>query len=382
LNSVRTARVARVEPPRIESWPACVGRYGVGMRGRLLFLVSVLGLAIRLGAAERNFDFTSVPQGELPAGWKPLRAGKGKEGEWKVMMADVPPTLAPLSQQAPNITQRAVVAQVGRDPEDERFPLLVFEEERYSDFEARMRFQIVGGGVEQMAGLVFRGTDAGNFYVVRASALGNNLRFYKFVNGERSAPIGPELPITKGKWHELGVKCTGNRIEVFLDGKSAMPVLTDNSHVLGWIGFFTKSDSVAHFTDLKLSYRPLETLAQVLVRTTVKENPRLMDLQLLGKKPGSDQLEVMASKNSPDVGRAASETEMKVWSENRAYYAKTKAAAIVTSPLHDRNGEVIGVARFALKPFAGQLESATIARVLPLVRDMERRIGGSSDLME
>jgi hypothetical protein len=356
--------------------------YGARVSRRFLGLWLLVGWVIRLGAAERTFDFTSVPEGGVPPGWKAVLAGKGKPGEWKVVMADVPPAIVPLTQQAPNITKRAVVAQVSHDPEDERFPLLVFEEERYADFEAQIRFQIVGGGVEQMAGLVFRGQDAGNFYVVRASALGNNLRFYKFVNGERSAPIGPEIAIRKGTWHELGVKCTGNRIEVSLDGKSAMPVLTDNSHAVGWIGFFTKSDSSAYFTDLKLKYRPLETLAQVLVRTTLEKQPRLMDLQVLGKRPGSERLEVMAAKVATEVGRDASETEVKVWDENRAYYAKTRSAAIVTSPLHDRNGEVIGVARFALKPYAGQLESATIARVLPIVRDMEQRIGASQDLME
>jgi len=114
----------------------------------------------------------------------------------------------------------------------------------------------------------------------------------------------------------------------------------------------------------------------------LEKQPRLMDLQVLGKRPGSERLEVMAAKVATEVGRDASETEVKVWDENRAYYAKTRSAAIVTSPLHDRNGEVIGVARFALKPYAGQLESATIARVLPIVRDMEQRIGASQDLME
>ena len=35
-----------------------------------------------------------------------------------------------------------------------------------------------------MAGLAFRFQNASNFYVVRASALGHNLRFYKMVNGQ------------------------------------------------------------------------------------------------------------------------------------------------------------------------------------------------------
>ena len=45
-------------------------------------------------------------------------------------------------------------------------------------------------------------------------------------------------------------------------------------------------------------------------------------------------------------------------------------------------GEVLGVVRFALKPYAGQLEAATLARVLPILKDMEMKIGASRDLIE
>ena len=346
--------------------------------------VALMGLltAISVFGAEKIIDFTSVPEGQVPPGWKAMRVGGGREGEWKVKMVDVPPTLKPLSAAAPQLARRAVVAAVGGDATDERFPLLVYDEERFGDFTARVRFQITGGIIEQMAGLAFRIQDSKNFYVVRFSALGSNLRFYKFVNGERSAPIGPDFPIAKGEWHELSIQCTGNRIEVRVDGKDAMPILTDNSHPTGKIGFFTKSDSEANFMDFRLDYRPLETLAVTLVRTTLADQPRLMDLQVLGRLPGSEKLQVMAAKSASDVGRAASDTENKVWAENRPYYARTKAAAVVTQPLHDRNGDVLGVVRFALKPYAGQLEAATLARVLPILKDMEIRIGASKDLIE
>lgn len=343
-------------------------------------------LAVWMGwavlGAERVVDFSSVPDGQVPPGWRAVRVGGGREGDWKVMKVDVPPALKPLTDSAQNLTRRAVVAQTSVDPTDERFPLLVFEEEKFGTFTARVRFQIAGGGLEQMAGLVFRMADDRNFYVVRASALGKNLRFYKFVNGERSAPIGPEVAIEKGEWHELTVKCEGNRIDVLLDGKPAMPTLTDNSHPMGKVGFFTKSDSQAYFTDLRIEYKPLETLAMGLLKRTLEENPRLLDLQILGKLPGSDRLEVMAAKDAKVVGREASGTEVKVWSENRPYYAKTKTEAIVTQPLRDRNGDVLGVVRFVMKPYAGQMEAAMVARTLPMLKVMQEGIGASRDLTE
>lgn len=333
-------------------------------------------------SAEKYLDFSGTAPGQSPAGWTPVRVGGGKEGDWKVVLVDVPPVLKPINPGAPNLTRRSAVTQEVADPTDERFPMLVYGEEKFGDFEARVRFQIAGGGIEQMAGLAFRMQDPGNFYVVRLSALGSNIRFYKFVNGERSAPIGPEYKIGVGEWHDLTVKCTGNRIDVLMDGKPAMPTLTDNSHATGSIALFTKSDSRVYFSDVRLEYRPLETLAMALVKHTLDENPRLLDLQILGRKPGSKALEVLAAKTAGDVGRKASDVEEKVWAENRTWYTKTKTAAVVTHPLRDRNGEVLGVVRFGLKPFAGQMEGTTVARVLPMVKDMQTRIGAAMSLVE
>ncbi len=91
-----------------------------------------------------------------------------------------------------------------------------------------------------MAGIAFRIQDENNFYVLRASALGNSFRFYKVVQGERSAPIGPQINIPGGAWHEMTVVCKGNQIRCSLNGKELIPALTDNSFPAGKIGFWTK----------------------------------------------------------------------------------------------------------------------------------------------
>jgi hypothetical protein len=54
----------------------------------------------------------------------------------------------------------------------------------------------------------------------------------------------------------------------------------------------------------------------------------------------------------------------------------------VTLPIHDRNGEVLGIANVGLKNFPGQLESATVARAVPIVRAMELRVGAATSLVE
>jgi len=57
--------------------------------------------------------------------------------------------------------------------------------------------------------VVFRFQNESNFYVLRDSALGKNVRFYKVVNGVRSDPIGPEMDIATNTWHTLAVQMPG-----------------------------------------------------------------------------------------------------------------------------------------------------------------------------
>ena len=260
--------------------------------------------------------------------------------------------------------------------------MLAFEGERFGNFTATLRFKLVDGQVEQMAGLAFRISDPKNFYVVRASGPGHNVRFYKFVDGQRSAPLGPEMPIERGRWYDLGVRAEANRIHVLLDGKEILPELTDNSHMSGQIGLFTKSDAVSYFSDLRLTYQPLESLASSLTRAVLEKQPRLLDVEILGKEASNQDLHVMGAKDPKALGRVANEMEKMVFAKDRVNYHRTIAAGVVTQPLHDRNGEVIGVVRFAIKPYPGQLEDAMITKTIPWVKEMDLRIGASKDLTE
>src|SRR5256885_1592199 len=213
-----------------------------------------LGLALPCFAGERKFDFGEFKEGQTPAGFRSTVTGKGKAGEWKVIFEDVAPLMPPIgSQSPPPVTKHPVLAQLAQDPTDEHFPLLIYDDEKYGDFTLSTRFKTVRGVIEQMAGIAFRIQDESNYYVVRASSLGNTFRFYKVLNGARGAIVGPEVQIASGVWHNLKVECKGPQIRCSLDDKELIS-LTD-SHIRfksGKFGFWTKSDSVTYFTDTKL----------------------------------------------------------------------------------------------------------------------------------
>ncbi len=348
--------------------------------------VCLLGLlAGPLWAAELKFDFGAGREGDMPAGFRSAVTGQGKPGEWKVLLEETAPLLEPLSPGVRSVSRKPVLAQVSQDPTDEHFPLLIYEGETFGDFTLTTRFKTVSGKVEQMAGLAFRIQNETNYYVVRASSLGNTFRFYKVLNGQRGPLVGPEMPIASNVWHELTVDCKGNEIRCLLNGKELVSV-TDkaNPFVSGKVGFWTKSDSVSYFADTKLVYTRFEPPAQTMLRELAKKYSRLVGLQVFvsGKEPGTTRL--IASKDEKEVGGPGGKTEIEVMQRGETYYGKDKEKGTVSviAPLRDRNGDVIAAVRVIMKSFAGQTEQNAIARATPVTRELQSQIRAVEDLTD
>jgi hypothetical protein len=343
-----------------------------------------LGLALAVWgavAAERVLDFRDAPLNQPPPGFRSLLSGEGAPGDWRVILDEVPPLLAPLTEKAPVVTQRPVLAQLSRDRTDERFPLLVFEEETFSDFTLTTRFKLVAGEVEQMAGIAFRLQNERNFYVIRASGLGRNLRFYKVVNGERSPPIGPQLEVPTNVWHELKIECKGNQIRAWLNGREAIPPLGDNTFNSGKIAFWTKSDSVRYFADTRIVYTPRVPLAQTLVQEMKAKYPRLRGLQIY-TLDAQGEPRVLASANEQERGEPGGLSEKGAITEGHIYYGKGRKNVTVVMPLRDHNGEPIAAVRLTMERFAGQTEQNALARALPIVKAMQARVRTLEELTE
>jgi hypothetical protein len=339
-------------------------------------------LAFPLPAAEIAFDFGQFPEGKTPPGFRSALSGTGKAPDWRIVTDEVPPALAPLTPQAPSVTRRAVLAQLSEDLTDEHFPMLIYEKEIFRDFEFTTRFKTVRGVQEQMAGLAFRIQNETNYYVVRASALGNTFRFYKVVNGQRGEVIGPEIKIPTGVWNEMSVRCKGNEIRCSLNGKEVIPPLQDNTFPNGKIGFWTKSDSVTYFLDAKVTYTPREVPAQVLVRQLLEQYNKLLGLQIYvpGSNPSSTRL--IASGLPDEVGKSGGNPEWDVIQRGVKYYGKQKGSVLVTLPLRDKNGEPIAAVKVIMKTFPGQTEKNALERAMPIMQYLQRQVINKEDLIE
>src|ERR1017187_263522 len=188
-------------------------------------LCGLMALGWPAAGAELQFNFGDLAANGSLTNFHAALLGGGGPVAWKIVQDEVPSALAPLTDRAQNVARRSVLAQTSQDATDERFPLFVYDGEKFRDFKFTTRFKIVSGVAEQMAGVVFRFQNASNFYVVRVSALGTNIGFYKVINGERDAKVVLPAQISTNAWHELAVDCSGIYIECSLDGQKALPTL-------------------------------------------------------------------------------------------------------------------------------------------------------------
>ncbi|HTD65056.1 MAG TPA: family 16 glycoside hydrolase [Candidatus Limnocylindria bacterium] len=344
-------------------------------------------------AAERKFDFSEVGDRQTPTNFHSSVTGRGQPGEWKVLTDEVPLIVPPESPKSPVISKRAVLAQLSKDRDETRAPLFIFDGDSYADFTFNTRFKILSGEVEQMAGVAFRLQDEKNYYYVRANAKDQNVAFFRYVDGELIAAISQPAEVKRSEWNHLTVECRGSKLRALLNEREVLPWTEPNLipfpdgtskgvFSAGKIAFWTKADSVAYFTDAHIDYTPREPFAQVLIRETMHQNPRLLGLKIYGVNGKDPSPRVVASHNGKDLGEAGDTVEKSCIEKGSAYFGKGKELAVVTMPLHDRNGETVGAVRVEMTTFFGQTERNGLARAVPIVKSMEARISSAKDLLQ
>src|SRR5262249_44666673 len=154
-----------------------------------------------LAASDRARDDARVrvpfegEPGTVPRGFAPALTGDGEPVAWTLEVVD---------------GSRSLVERSG-DVTEYRFPHCVWEGLVARSGLVSVRFKPIAGKVDQAGGLVVRWKDENNYYVVRANALENNVRFYKVVNGKRRQLEGADLDVASGAWHDLSIRVAGSK---------------------------------------------------------------------------------------------------------------------------------------------------------------------------
>lgn len=134
------------------------------------------------------------------------------------------------------------------------FPLAVYKGlDDFKGGEISVRFKPTAGRIDQAGGIVFNLKPNGDYLVVRANALENNLVLFKYEHGKRSSVKWiRNTPTSTRQWHDLKIVIQGTSLKGYLDGKL---YLEDQLKATpsGKIGLWSKADSVVHFADFSVA---------------------------------------------------------------------------------------------------------------------------------
>ena len=178
-----------------------------------------------------------------PANFTFARTGRGGEGKWTVV-------------EDPTASAGRAIEQSSTDRTDYRFPLAIHDSLSVANVDVELRFKAVGGEIDQAGGIAVRLEDADNYYVARANALEDNVRFYRVVNGRREQLQGADLRVTANEWHTLGLRAEGERFTVSYDGKTLFSAIDKTFANAGGVALWTKADSVTRFDLVKITTLP------------------------------------------------------------------------------------------------------------------------------
>src|SRR5262245_23012412 len=185
----------------------------------------------------------SMEVGAAPTDFKFALTGKGSPGKWTVVNDET-------------AFAGRVIEQASTDRTDYRFPLAIFEPVVARNIEVSVRFKPVAGRIDQAGGIAVRVLDADNYYVVRANALENNVRFYRVVRGRREQIGGMDTKVASNEWHSLGVKARGDQFTVEFGGKTLFTTSDKTFAGAGKVALWTKADSVTRFDQIAIDVLP------------------------------------------------------------------------------------------------------------------------------
>jgi hypothetical protein len=181
--------------------------------------------------------------GSTPADFEFGLTGLGGPGQWTIVSDET------------SFKGRAI-EQSSADRTDYRFPLAIFDPIVAKNAHVSLTFKPVAGRVDQAGGIAVRVANADNYYVVRANALEDNVRFYRVVRGRREQIDGVNTKVASNQWHSLGLKAQGEQFTIEFDGKTLFTTTDKTFASAGKIALWTKADSVTRFDRIGIDILP------------------------------------------------------------------------------------------------------------------------------
>jgi 3-keto-disaccharide hydrolase len=217
------------------------------MSGASLIAAAAVMLSSAVAAAQ-TIAFENDTPGQPPKDFEFGLAGEGGPGRWQIV---VDKTAA----------GGKALAQLSKNTAANRFLVAIYSPTVFANGEITTRCKPVSGQIDQACGVIVRAADPQNYYIARANALENNVRFYRVRNGQRQQlATADKVKVAIGQWQTLTLRVEGSRYTVVFNGKT-LHTTTDTTTAEprpaeGRAGLWVKSDSITHFERIEITKLP------------------------------------------------------------------------------------------------------------------------------
>ena len=136
------------------------------------------------------------------------------------------------------------------------FPLAVDNEiKTFRNGAIEVSFKGVSGRIDQAAGIAFNIKPNGEYLVLRANAMENNLVLFSMEQGRRSSVQWARNAMTpSNQWHTLKLVVNGKTIVGYLDNRKYLEYVW-KENIDGRMGLWSKADSYVFFDNLTVESR-------------------------------------------------------------------------------------------------------------------------------
>jgi hypothetical protein len=211
-------------------------------------LVSAAAVMVLSAVAAQTITFENDTVKKPPVDFEFGLAGEGGPGLWQIV-------------DDRTAAGGKALAQLSTNPAANRFLVAIYNRSVFANGDVTTRCKPVSGKTDQACGVIVRAMDPRNYYIARANALEDNVRFYRVRNGERQQlATDDNVKVASGQWHTLALHVAGDRYTVVFNGKT-LYTITDTTTgeprpAEGRAGLWVKSDSVTHFDRIEIRKLP------------------------------------------------------------------------------------------------------------------------------
>lgn len=140
------------------------------------------------------------------------------------------------------------------------FPFAIAKDSRFSEGDASVFVKPVSGSIDQAGGLALGIKDVCNFFVFRINAIEDNVILFEFDKCKRYQRSITKKKINSNEWHLLKIEISSRTFKGFINNELIMEFEAARD-LSGYIGLWTKADSVTHFKNLQ--FQSGETIKKI-----------------------------------------------------------------------------------------------------------------------